>query len=270
MIIKAIENELDKHKDKKITLKIWYIKEYLQTLVLREIYETPECKDIVFYWWTALRFLFDINRLSEDLDFVSVDFNNFKLLGERLQKFFKAQNIELDFKIQKFRLTLKFINLLEKFEIKYWNSNDLYIKVEISDNINFCKKLDTKIYPIFRFNHSLIIKSLNKETLFASKLNAVLERSRIKKIWENQVSVKWRDFYDLFWYLNKNIKPNIDCILWVKDLEDLKSKLKEKVNNTDFKEVIIDIQNFLEDDNMLEFIQNHGQEYILEKIAEWK
>ncbi|HKL44507.1 MAG TPA: nucleotidyl transferase AbiEii/AbiGii toxin family protein [Candidatus Absconditabacterales bacterium] len=270
MIIKSIENELDKHIDKENAFKIGYIKEYLQTLVLREIYETPECKDIVFYGGTALRFLFDLNRLSEDLDFVSADFNDFELLGEKLQKFFKSQNIKLDFKIQKFRLTLKFRNLLEKFDIKYGNSNDLYIKIEISDNIDFCKKLDTKIYPIFRFNHSLIIKSLNKETLFASKLNAVLERSRIKKIGENEISVKGRDFYDLFRYLNKNIKPNIDCIPGVKDLEDLKNKLKEKVNNTDFKEVIIDIKNFVEDNNIIEFIENHGKEYILEKIEEWE
>lgn len=44
--------------------------EYLQTIVLKEIYEIPECKDLIFYGGTSLRFIFDLNRLSEDLDFI--------------------------------------------------------------------------------------------------------------------------------------------------------------------------------------------------------
>jgi predicted nucleotidyltransferase component of viral defense system len=80
MIIEDIQNELEKHKDKEDTFKIGYIKEFLQTIILKQIYETPECKELTFYGGTALRFLFGLNRLSEDLDFIGKDFSQFDLL----------------------------------------------------------------------------------------------------------------------------------------------------------------------------------------------
>ena len=74
MIVDDIRIELENYRDKPDIIKIWYIKEYLQTIILKEIYEFPECRDILFYWWTASRFLFWLNRLSEDLDFARAHF----------------------------------------------------------------------------------------------------------------------------------------------------------------------------------------------------
>ncbi|HRX64252.1 MAG TPA: nucleotidyl transferase AbiEii/AbiGii toxin family protein [Candidatus Absconditabacterales bacterium] len=270
MIIEEIKNEIKRHQGKEDIFKIGYIKEFLQTTIIKEIYELSEAKNLIFYGGTAIRFLFNLNRLSEDLDFVGKGFNDFELLGEHLQKKLEKYSLIVDYKVQKFRITLKFRNLLDQFDLQYGNSKDIYIKIEISDHINFCKNFEIKIYPIFKHNQSLVIKSFDQSTLFSTKLNAVLYRQRAKNKNTTNIKVKGRDFYDLFRYLQKNIQPNIDCIPGVKDLEDLKNKLKEKVNNTDFKEVIQDIENFVEDDNMIEFIENHGKEYILEKIEEWE
>jgi predicted nucleotidyltransferase component of viral defense system len=241
----------------------------LQIIILKQIYEYKDSKELIFYGWTALRFLFNLNRLSEDLDFVSKDFNNFEELGKHLQKYFKWENIELDYKIQKFRLILKFKNLLSKFSITYWNSLDLYIKIEISDNIDFCEKYEVKIYSIFKFNESLVLKSFDKSTLFSTKLNAILYRNWQKKVWNETISVKWRDIYDLFWYLSNNFSPNLACINWVKDINDLKDKLYSIINKINFKEVILDIEIFLEDKQILNFLKNDGKKWILEKIKEW-
>lgn len=49
-------------------------------------------------------------------------------------------------------------------------------------------------------------------------------------------------------------------------MNDLKQKLKSVIKKTDFKEVALDIENFLEDDTLLEFIKSSGKEHILEQI----
>lgn len=268
MIIELIKLELKNHREKSDIIKIWYIKEYLQSIILWQIYSIDYSKNLIFYWWTSLRFLFWLNRLSEDLDFIWKDFLEFDKLWLDLQNYFKKNDIKANYKVQKFRLILNFKDLLSHFWIKYQNSKDLYIKIEISDNFDFCKNFKTKIYPIFKYNQSLIIKSLDKETLFSTKLNAVLYRNWEKQIWENKISVKWRDIYDLFWYLSNNIKPNINCIEWVENIWMLKDKLVEIISKINFKEVIFDIENFLEDKNVLSFIENNWKEYILEKINE--
>lgn len=268
MIIENIQYEIDKHQDKSDVIKIWYIKEYLQIHILKKIYEFDYAKNLIFYGWTSLRFLFNLNRLSEDLDFIGNDFSDFETLGKDIQNYFWKQDIYVDYKIQKFRITYNFKNFLQHFGMQYGKSNDLYIKIEISDHFDFCKKFDTKIYPIFKYNESLLIKSLDKSTLFSTKLGAVLYRNWKKQMWDTKITVKWRDIYDLFWYLSTNTIPNLDCIEGLQSLPELKEKLKKIIENIDFKEVVIDVENFIEDDRLLDFIENGGKSYILEKIEE--
>lgn len=268
MIIENIKYELENHKSKSDIIKIWFIKEYLQTIILSQIYELDYAKDLIFYWWTSLRFLFWLNRLSEDLDFIGKDFNEFEKLWFDIEKFFKKNGIQLNYKIQKFRVIFNFKDFLQNFWIKYSNSNDLYLKIEISDNFDFCEKFETKLYPIFKYNKALVIRSLSKETLFSTKINAVLYRNWEKQIWENKISVKWRDIYDLFWYLSTHTKINIDCIDGIRDIFVLKEKLSSIIEKIDFKEIKYDIENFIEDINIIYFVENNGKDYILEKIKE--
>lgn len=266
MIIENIKRELEKHKDKPDIIKIWYIKEYLQTIVLRQIYELDETKNLIFYGGTSLRFLFGLNRLSEDLDFIGQDFQKFEEVAEHFQRFFHSSNIKIQVKIQKFRVILNFKDFLSHFWINFWASKDLYLKIEISEHFAFCKNYQVKLYPIFKYNQSLVIKSLDKSSLFSTKLNAVLYRNWTKQVGEGTISVKWRDIYDLFWYLSNSFKPNIDCIDGVTDMNDLKQRLKTVIEKIDFKEVVLDIENFLEDGTLLEFMKENGKEYILDQI----
>lgn len=268
MIIEDIQLLLKEHESKAIVFKIWYIKEYLQTIILKEIYEIPECKDLIFYWWTSLRFIFELNRLSEDLDFIWRWFSDFEIVAKHLQQIFWQYGVEITYKVQKFRIILNFKQLLDYFGLLYGNSKDLYIKIEISDDPTFCSHFDTKIYPVFRYNKSLVLKSMDISTLFASKLNAVLYRKREKQHGKDLVHVKWRDIYDLFRYLQKNIIPNIDCVKDVKDMKELKQKLRAVVEYVDFAEVILDLRNFLDDTTMLDFIKEHGKGYVFEKMEE--
>jgi hypothetical protein len=46
----------------------------------------------------------------------------------------------------------------------------------------------------------------------------------------------------------------------------LKKKLISIVEKINFKEVILDIENFVEDKNILEFIENNGKEWTLDEV----
>jgi hypothetical protein len=96
----------------------------------------------------------------------------------------------LDYKVQKFRITLKFRRFLDNFGLKFENSKDLYLKIEISDHFDFCQNHRTKNYPVLYQDKSMIIHSLDESTLFSTKLNAVLYRQWSKKNSSTQISIK--------------------------------------------------------------------------------
>jgi predicted nucleotidyltransferase component of viral defense system len=268
MIVDSIKKELDSKNLVSDIIKIWYIKEFLQAHILKELFNLEEGKKLIFYGGTSLRFLFWLNRLSEDLDFVWKDFDEFEKLALKIQKYFKQFEIKVNYKIQKFRIILNFKDFLDNFNLTFWNSKDLYIKIEISDYFDFCKNYNIKIYPIFKFSNSILIQSFDKQTLFSTKINAVLNRKWERQIWEKKVFVKWRDIYDLFWYLSNGVSPNLDCIVWVNTKEELKEKLLSVIENIDFQQVVYDIENFLEDKNLLEFFKQNWKEFLIEKIKE--
>jgi len=78
--------------------------------------------------------------------------------------------------------------------------------------------------------------------------------------------MKGRDLYDLFRYLSNGYQPNLDCIQEVADLQDLKEKLKNVVQNADFKVVVEDLASFLENDQLLNFLATNGKAYLTEQI----
>ena len=66
-MIEIIKQQLKNSKS--VQEKINYLREFLQIMVLKNIYEQKAFNNIAFLGGTALRILFDINRFSEDLDF---------------------------------------------------------------------------------------------------------------------------------------------------------------------------------------------------------
>jgi hypothetical protein len=78
--------------------------------------------------------------------------------------------------------------------------------------------------------------------------------------------MKGRDTYDLFRYLSNGYKPNLDCIQDISDLADLQTKLVATVESTDFKVVVEDVAHFMEDQQLLSFLETNGKSYLIEQI----
>jgi hypothetical protein len=49
MILDNIKLVLEQYKDKEHIFKIGYLKEYLQAIVLKQIYELEASRDLIFY-----------------------------------------------------------------------------------------------------------------------------------------------------------------------------------------------------------------------------
>jgi hypothetical protein len=131
------------------------------------------------------------------------------------------------------------------------------LKIEIFKDFVFCKKYKIEIIPLFKFNKSILVKTLDLPTLMATKLRAIFFRKWEKKTKRGKIlaKVKGRDYFDLMWYLEKEVKPNLNCLgdLEIKNLADLKIKLLEILDKVDPKSIRFDLESLIADSS---FVKN--------------
>lgn len=236
------------------TVILNYLKEYIQYLVLRLIYNHSEFKKLVFKGGSCLRICYTLPRLSEDLDFDYEEkqfsdgflFDLEKYLSYEIRsKYFPS----LETKIQStVRLYLKFpflytLGLAEKSE-----SDKLYVKIEAEHTV--LPEASFALTPISKLGFNFMAYHYDLPTLMTGKINALLHRLWFKGKTQ-EVDVKGRDFYDLYWYLQHNIKPNwlaLRKIIPLKNEKELKSILIERITKTVTpQKLTYDLQNFLPD-----------------------
>jgi hypothetical protein len=236
------------------------LKEYLQIVVLDFIYSHPVYGQLLFYGGSALAHCFDLQRLSEDLDFIDetkkVDVSR---LAKDLEDYFKKRtDLEVTTTVQKCRIYLKF-GVLRELGLSTREETDiLFLKVEVYSEFDFCTKYSTDIRPVFKYNRSILIKTLDPATLMATKIRAILFRKweKTDKQGNTTVNVKGRDYYNLLWYLQKGIQPNISCIEDIKDMKELKEKLLAMVSSIDSKSIQLDLEALIANPN---FVSNMGR-----------
>ncbi len=222
------------------------LKEYLQVVVLDFIYSQKDYSQLLFYGGSALAQCFDLQRLSEDLDFIDEKKNvSIIELAKDLEEYFsKRTDLKVKTTVQKFRIYLKFPILRELGLSSKSETDDLFLKIEVYTDFDFCAKYSTDIRPIFKFNRSVLINTLDISTLMATKIRAILFRKweKTDKQGKTLIKVKGRDYFDLLWYLQKGIVPNISCIEGIKDMKELKEKLLAMVADVDSQSIQLDLE----------------------------
>ena len=93
------------------------------------------------------------------------------------------------------------------------------------------------------------------------KLNAIFDRKWFKGK-ENEIDIKGRDFYDLFWYLQKDISPNwnnLKSSLEIADQEELKKELLKIIDkNITSQKLSYDLKNFFPNQDFVsDFCKNY-------------
>lgn len=233
------------------------LREFLQCLVLKFIEEKGYMRNIAFVGGTALRFLYELERFSEDLDFSLISKENFdfSVFSSDLKNSLKQWNIDAEVKNKEIRTVksslIKFSGLLYEGGISVRENQKLLIKLEVDCNPPIGFKTQTS------FNQKYLpVNLLHYEigSLFAGKLHAVLQRQY----------TKGRDFYDLMWFLSKKIEPNyvqLENALYQTtgkkfemNKEVLKSELKDRIARVDFDIVHEELSRFLMNKDNVKYV----------------
>jgi predicted nucleotidyltransferase component of viral defense system len=269
-VISELKSIIKENFDKTDLYKRNLVKSYLQIFILHYLYSHKKYSELVFYGGSALAHCYGLPRLSEDLDFIDTS-KKIKLdkVAEDLKKYFKKEiDLPIKIKIQKFRIYLKFPILRQLDLSNNSQSGWLHLKIEIFKEFNFCKKYKTEIKPLFKFNQSILINTFDLATLMATKIRAVLYRKweKIDKSGKVLIDVKGRDYFDLMWYLQKKISPNLNCIENISDINDLKKKLLKIIAQADERSIKLDLENFVADENFTTSLGKNIKEILKNEI----
>lgn len=264
MINQIILNQIEKFNPTNIDEIKNSMKEVLQNIILTGLGKTDFFNNAVFYGGTSLRIFRNLSRFSEDLDFTltssvsDFDFDKYLLLAKKeLDALMiesdiygkEKKNVVTTVESKHFRFNLK-----KLFEVTYPDyanqiiSNEtLTIKVEIE---KACFDGGNTEIKILRYPSFAQVRTYDFETLFASKLLAILNRS-----WKTRV--KGRDYYDYLFYISNDIYVNLNFLEnglkkfgymeenEVLTIDRLKKDLKSKFESIDFEQAKLDVIPFI-------------------------
>ncbi len=247
--------------------KLNRLREYLQALVLRSLHEVEAFSSIAFVGGTALRFLENLPRFSEDLDFSLVQRDDYK--PERWLKKAKRdlQFAGLDCSItwkQKKTVNLAWVRiagLLKDAGLSAHKNQNLSIKLEI--DIMPPKGADLKRTMVTRFV-TMALCHYTLESMMAGKVHALLTRPY----------PKGRDWYDLIWYRShrppltpkqKLLQNALDQTLGKGNLKAAhwRKLLKEKLGSLKIEQLAKDVYPFLERSEERHLLTRENLEMVL-------
>lgn len=192
------------------------LKEELQFFVLNFIYHQSEYNDWIMYGGSALRIIHGLDRMSVDLDFEVSRAVTEKFLEELKKEiedyFLNTYAAGADF------LTVKIAagrGILLKFhvgkELSFGHfSNQIHVKIDLNHFV--APKTVVERRPINHGQFSFVIKTYNMSSLMASKIAAIFLRGT-RGVGETIFEEKGRDIYDLLWYMNKKVVPDLDYLI---------------------------------------------------------
>ena len=235
-------------------------REYLQARILESLQSAGGMIPLAFQGGTALRFLYDLPRFSEDLDFAlerpEDGFDLGKFL-DKIQREFEKENYEVQLKMNITKVVqsgfVRFPGLLYELGLSGQRNQVLSIKLEVDTNPPAGAGLDT---AVVRRHVLLQLQHHDQASLLAGKLHALLQRDY----------VKGRDLYDLFWYLSNRRWPEPNLVLLnnaLKQSEWKGGKLSEstwrkvvqrKIETMAWERVVDDVEPFLEKEAELDLL----------------
>lgn len=232
-------------------------REFLQLFILKILYDRDYFKNLAFVGGTALRFLYNLRRFSEDLDFSLINKKGYKfdVLLERIVYDLKSAGFSLDIKkniegtVQS--AMLKFKDILYLLGLSKERHQKLFIKIEVDSNPP--RGWHTELSLVSK-HFVFTVVHFDIPSLYATKIHSCFFRKYIKG----------RDFYDLLWYLGGKTVPNFELLNNAIEqtehkrinlnTENFNDFLKERLAAIDFLKVKKDVERFIEDKNELKLL----------------
>jgi len=257
MIIDVIRRIVEKEGGKHPLFLRTVIKEALQDHILYFVYNNKAYKELIFTGGTALRKIYGLPRLSEDIDFDSIkSFDIQTFASEVLSHFTKnLQYREVATKISGNNRTvfIKFPNLLAEVGLvkRIDDATQVFVRVDFS--IETLGGYGTEIRSVTTSEFTFFVKAYDLSTLFTNKIIAFLRREFFKGK-EQTVALKGRDVFDLVWFFerrekNGELNPRWERLykaLSVNRQEEVIQQLVEKIKQLDPSDVRRDLEPFIE------------------------
>ncbi|PIU58493.1 MAG: hypothetical protein COS89_00115 [Deltaproteobacteria bacterium CG07_land_8_20_14_0_80_38_7] len=253
------------------------IKEYLHIIVLNYLYSHKIYKNCVMFGGSVLKVLYNLPRMSVDLDFqanFSIDKDQFK---KEIVDYFKNQygykelGVNLSQSQEKdtdvFRLTFSGLDNLEIPNITYTK-----LKIRLDFNKFETNQFKTILVPIRKGGYYFYLRTYPVSTLMASKIAALLHRVQYcvpdgKR--SLSADYKGRDVYDFIWYVRNGIVPNLSYLAQKKcfynDYSSLFRDIKNRLSTlSDSGEALeADLTHlYLEPDELDEWINNWRENFL--------
>lgn len=234
------------------------LKEYLQVYVLNFVYTHPTyAASFIFTGGTCLKHCYDLPRLSEDLDFDLASPISTQAIFEEIQYYFHKTmlypELSASLKQQGRQLLLKFPVLHRLGMAENTESDLLHIKLDLSQVESDQYRTETTFKTYYDFNY--LVTHYDLPSLLSGKIRAVLTRNLFIGT-DNREVIKGRDFFDLLWFVERQVVPNRAHLraLLGEDIsaQDLHTRLSDKVGLATTK-----FQSDLRRD-LLPFISNAG------------
>ncbi len=230
--------------------KLNLLREYVQAMVLRSLHESEAFVNLCFVGGTALRFIHNLPRFSEDLDF-SVE----HLAGYKPELWMKKVKSDLQFagfdvtvswndRSTVHKSWIKVAGVLKEAGLAGVPEQKLSIKLEIDSNP---PRGGVSEVGIINRHAMFSPRYYNLPSAMAGKIHALITRKY----------AKGRDWYDLLWYRAKrpSIEPNLKFLQNALDQtqgkdvlssECWKALVSKKFDAMDSQVLIQDVQGFLE------------------------
>ena len=247
------------------------VREYLQARILEGLQHLGAMVPLAFQDGTALRFLFDLPRYSEDLDFTlerNVEQYDFRKYLNKISREFEKEGYDVRLKVNDRSVVqgafIRFPGLLYELGLSPHRNQVLAVKLEVDTNPPRGAGLET---TITRRHVTLQIQHHDRSSLLAGKLHAVLQRAY----------TKGRDIYDLFWYLSNRDWPEPNLRLlnhalqqtdWGGErmtLDNWRGVVRSKLAQLSWDSVVEDVEPFLEKQAQVELLTRENLLSLLEE-----
>jgi predicted nucleotidyltransferase component of viral defense system len=260
------------------------LREIMQEIVLAGLSRTDFFGKAAFYGGTALRIFYDLDRFSEDLDFSLLKSTpDFSLEPYFLAviKEFEAVGMTVNVREKDKKIKTKVESAFLKSET-IWKElilEDIVKQVGVKSNRTIKIKIEVDCQPPLSFEteeklllrpFSFYVKCFTRPSLFAGKMHALLFRK-----WKSRV--KGRDWYDLEWYIKKNIPLDVKHFLqrakdtgdWEKDSiskQEILQLIKDKIDAVSMDNVKEDVVRFIKEGKVLDIWSKEYFHLLIEKL----
>ena len=227
-------------------------REYLQVRTLLALQDAGAFSNWAFVGGTALRFLFQLPRYSEDLDFSLTTPQadaRFEKRMESVRRDLTSEGYDVEIRARTWATVaaafVKFRGLLYEIGLSRHEDEVFTVNVEIDTHPPDGPRVETRLVRRFVL---LNLLHYDRASLLAGKLHAVLTRKY----------TKGRDLYDLAWYLADSTWPAPNLLQLNNALRQTESAgpavtpqnwrrlVREKLETIDWRRALEDVGPFLE------------------------